>query len=173
VLRGVDDEAGLILAVGSVGTRLSSLALVLSMRLAQVLMYVMVLALVVVVAAGIWEEFQPAKEFIRSVLENPFYATPIIGMVCLFFAIPIISGLFKSVYGRELIVGGYFCDIKSASAPDSSNDATVVTLPPGHRTGLRHKLYEHEDTINVIVKFIGDHLAHASEQRPSELIEQD
>jgi hypothetical protein len=108
VLRGVDDEAGLILAVGSVGTRLSSLALVLSMRLAQVLMYVMVLALVVVVAAGIWEEFQPAKEFIRSVLENPFYATPIIGMVCLFFAIPIISGLFKSVYGRELIVGDTF-----------------------------------------------------------------
>jgi Lipase (class 3) len=154
VVRAVDDEAGLTLAAGSIGTKLLSTGLKISVRIAQLLCCTFILVLMAEYFEQImWTTTGPTQALLlREHLANITYLVAI-----LFCLIPIASCLFKSVYGRELILGGYFCDIKSSSAPDSAGGITIITLPPTG-AGMRHGIYRHKMIASTIAKFIRLHI---------------
>jgi len=156
VVRGVDDEAQLVLAAGSIGTRLVSIGMLISLRFAQFLCAAFVVALIVHAYESLFTELPQARQFILSQLSKPFMPYVAFGLAILFCSVPIVSGLFKCVYGRELVLGGYFCEIKSASAPDSES-VTTITLPPGYR-GMRHGIYRHEMVATTIASYVHDQI---------------
>jgi hypothetical protein len=106
-------------------------------------------------------ELPQATGFIATVLSQPWVLYLAYGLAILFCSIPLASCLFKSVYGRELALGGYFCEIKSASAPDSVRDVVTITLPPGDTSGMRHGIYRHEMTATTIARFVRDQIVRA------------
>lgn len=146
VLRGIDDEATLALAAGAIGNRLS-------FRLIRITAF----GLVVVLALLFYVHFsQSGPAYIRDNLATLsqwmlWLAGPALG---LFFAV--LSGLFKAVYGRELVLRSLLCQINSHSAPDQPGGLWVITLSPSKRElrGLRHGLYEHEGAVPAVVNWI-------------------
>jgi hypothetical protein len=117
VIRGVDDEASLSLAAGSIGSRLSYALLV------GVIPYILTTILnfsffgLVPALAGTLS----SKIFLVV-----FFGTLLCGMM--FFVLP---GVFKSVfYGQEFLVSGLICDIAVDSVPDTSGQVEAITLMP-------------------------------------------
>lgn len=146
VLRGIDDEATLVLAAGAIGNRISFR-----------LMRIVGSALVVVLAGLLWVHFTGrGPAYLRDNLAALapwvlWLAAPGLG---LFFAVA--SGLFKGVYGRELFVRSLLCQVNSHSAPDQPGGLWVITLSPSaaERRGLRHGLYDHEHAVPAVVNWI-------------------
>jgi hypothetical protein len=158
ILRGVDDEAGLVLAAASIGTKILSLFMGISLNVTKCLFWLGV----AIAALGVIIKFVPAlawlQDPIRRIIFENFFLFPPIAAAGLFYLLPILSGAFKCVYGRELFFGAYFCEIKSASAPDADTTCTTITLPPTAYPGLRHGLYNHEATPLAIAKFVKLHV---------------
>ena len=134
VLRGVDDEASLSLAAGSIGSRLSYLQLVVVLPLLFLI-------------AFLWALVVPAVTDLR------FFN--IIAVVCilggpLFLVLP---GVFKSAFGREFLLNAIGCDIAADSIPDTVNKVEAKTLPPEAVPflQLRHGIYNHPDCVDEIV----------------------
>jgi hypothetical protein len=70
-------------------------------------------------------------------------------IVLLFFGAMIVSGPFKSVYGRELLFWANLVHITADSVPDSRGGVDVVTLPPLDgddpvvaKRGIRHSIHQ-------------------------------
>jgi hypothetical protein len=141
VLRAIDDEAALFLAVGTIGNRLSR-------RMAR-WMYVGS-------AVMIGGAFPLLLLFGFSWVT---YLTVLSTIVLFQVAWLLVPGLFKAFYGKELVFGSYRCEISSHSVPNLDRETeiqpiqgaepdtwgTVVTL---HQTaeipsGLRHGIYSH------------------------------
>ncbi|WP_271605501.1 esterase/lipase family protein [Bradyrhizobium sp. CCBAU 11434] len=158
VIRGIDDEAGMVLAFGSIANRLMSLAPAWTITLTYFGICICLSASGLILLgrhfASLNAGLAPIVSTVQTVASKPYIAYPAIFSIAVFFLFPVISGVFKSVYGRELILGGVFCDIMSASAPDAASKLTIATLPPTPRRGLRHGIYNHEMTPRVIAKFL-------------------
>ena len=99
-----------------------------------------------------------ADKYVGNWLGHPLFAYPILAVCGMVFLLPFVACLCKSVYGRELAIGGYFCDIKSGSSPDSASGITMVTMPP-QKSGMRHGLYRHERVPPAIADFIAGRAA--------------
>jgi hypothetical protein len=155
VIRGIDDEAGMVLAAGSIANRLASLALSYTISLTYLGMYLCLLALAVVwVDEHYLAPLLKINPTISAIIADPHFAYSVFFSITAFFLFPIFSGVFKSVYGRELAIGGIFCDIKSASAPDAVTGVTTTTFSPTARKGMRHGIYNHERTPRAIAQFV-------------------
>lgn len=69
--------------------------------------------------------------------------------------LPIVSGAFKTVYGREFLFKAFTYQINSQSSPDCAGDVRIVTLPPLPRGGgLRHGIYHNERASDLAADFI-------------------
>jgi len=139
VIRGVDDEASLTLAAGSIGSRLSSL--VLFIVIPGVYLFG-VAALALLDWSGIWR-----TEFLFI---GVLYGCAFVALACLF-----LPGMCKSAFGREFLITAFVCETVADSAPDTSARLDSVTLSPveaGHR--LRHCIYEHPKCVDVIVRWV-------------------
>src|SRR5262249_7295924 len=102
VIRGVDDEASLSLAAGSIGSRLSYLVLVGAIpALVTMAMFLFFLS----------ELFEWAVNVLLGIMMLCSYLGALI-----FFFVP---GVFKSFFGREFLVNALVCDISVDSAPDT------------------------------------------------------
>src|SRR5262249_13798225 len=136
-LRGVDDEASLSLAAGSIGSRLSYLQLVVVLPL---LFFIAFLSASVVA----W------------VADSMFFH--IVAVVCIFGA-PlslVLPGVFKSAFGREFLLNAIGCDIAADSIPDTVNKVEAKTLPPEAVPfpQLRHGIYNHSGCVDEIVRWL-------------------
>ena len=137
VLRGVDDEAALSLAAGSIGSRLSYLLLV------GVLPWLY------------WIVFLLAS--LGAVANLPFFR--IIVVVCILGA-PlslILSGIFKSAFGREFLLNAIGCDIAADSIPDTVNKVEAKTLPPVEAASflqMRHVIYNNPQCVIEIMRWL-------------------
>jgi hypothetical protein len=90
---------------------------------------------------------------------NWYFATfsviPAVALICF-----TLSGLFRSVYGREMSFGTLFMHMKSHSTPDS-RWLTAITLSPAKLQlgGLRHGIYDHEYVCETIAGWIANQVA--------------
>jgi len=165
VIRGVDDEASLSLAAGSIGSRLSYLVLVGAIpAIVTMTMFVSYLSFVIKLPSAVF----------GILMFSSFFGALI------FFFVP---GVFKSFFGREFLVNALVCDISVDSAPDTVGQVEVITLRPvevvrknfsiptdPQRFGwdpnfmgmpfskpswhLRHGIYNHPDCVDEIVRWL-------------------
>ena len=137
VIRGVDDEAVLSLAAGAIASRLSDVLLFSAVPTAYVSAFVpLFLSSFLGVAAVDW-------------LLRPLIILLLLGALALL----ILPGMFKSVFGREFVIGAMRCDIAADSVPDTSERVEAITLAP--QTGSpRHQIYEHPRCVSEIVGWL-------------------
>jgi len=145
VVRGVDDEATLTLAAGAIGNRISSKLYHMIATFAAVL-----------VPLCAWHGPSSLLPRIPGLndSQNEWFATfliiPAVALLCL-----VLSGSFKSVYGRELSFGTLFMQVKSHSTPDSDELlAITLTSPKLQLSGLRHGIYNHENVCETVADWI-------------------
>ena len=137
VLRGIEDEAGLTLAFGAFGAKLSYVLAALSSRILSRFRTIAVLTVIAIVTALYVQGAPgPATRIALVLLAVPFALVAIGSLLCV---------LCRSVHGRELVAGGLLCEVGSTAAPDSVASAvTVATLPiqMEHGLSVRHSLYD-------------------------------
>jgi hypothetical protein len=141
VIRGVDDEASLTLAAGSIGSRLSSLAL-----------HLIAISVSLVIFVGALAGWVYGREW-DGLLILIIDACALSALAFLF-----LPGLFKSAFGRELLTMGFLCDIASDSTPDTTSGIDSITLPPAatkkEGISLHHSIYEHSNCVQKIVDWL-------------------
>ena len=143
MLRGVDDEASLSLAVGSVVVLISRMS-------TFIVAYIWILVSISALLLGV------ASFFVFSVEQSTAIWILLIGFgICPFVVVLLllIATVFKSAFfGREFLFGDAPWHIAVNSVPDGSSNLTVVTLasPPRQRYLMVHSLYEHPDCCDVI-----------------------
>jgi hypothetical protein len=117
VIRGVDDEASLSLAAGSIGSRLSFLTLV-----------AVIPAIYAVVVVFLWlgSFFGLSAESKLGLWIGGLMIGVFFGALILFF----VPGAFKSFFGREFLVNAMTCDIAVDSVPDTLGQVEAITLRP-------------------------------------------
>jgi hypothetical protein len=150
VLRGVDDEASLTLAAGAIGNRMTHFFLGRFLPIAAGM-----LALVVIVGwifGASWLRFVLGADVLLGVIATLVFLLP---------------GCFRRVFGRELLLGCWRCEIFADSAPDTIGGGRVKTfLRAGSGGGgLRHALYENPE----VVPYIAAWLTASVQGRRSEL----
>jgi hypothetical protein len=153
VLRAIDDEATLALASGAIANRIISL--VTHMLSFGPLYILTLLSPFILMLLGRlpsllgWTDtfniFLPALE-----ASIAFSYSPIV--------LVWVAGLPLAVYGRELALSMFMCEVNSHSVPDHSIRAVrVVTLRSSG--GMHHGLYDHPECTPFLVKWLKGSLA--------------
>lgn len=149
VLRGIDDEASLTLAAGAIGNRVAHFVLGRALPAAQeALALICGLVPLAALAGWFWEP-------VLAVF--PVIALAFAAIAALSVVISPLPGIFRSVYGRELLFGGWRCEIAANSSPDSTDGVQVITLPAPPETSkrsLRHALYMNAEAPPCILKWL-------------------
>jgi hypothetical protein len=137
VLRGVDDEASLILAAGAIGNRIFRLA---------------ANYLTIVVIVIFFFGFALAIIGIRGSGAQDWLATGLLAFPVVASGVIMLSGIFKSTIGRELFSRGLTAEANIQSTPDAgpNTEMTVKTLRAVDKN-MRHKLYDHPAACEEIV----------------------
>jgi hypothetical protein len=144
VIRGVDDEAALSLAAGSIGSGLTRWLVFVA--LPGVLTP---LTLVWMLLGTRVDSFMP---FV-------FAGVGFIGLVFLF-----VAALCKAAFGREFVRAAFVCEIAADSTPDAAARIESITLSPVvARAGLRHSIYEHPDCAERVASWIREAVAARGE----------
>ena len=172
VIRGVDDEAALTLAFGSIANAINRFALKVMWKWLYPLMaWIVSLILLQGYLLGPESRIDPA---LVQKIGGPIWLSL---MVITFFLL-LIPGLFNGWFGREFLIGALRCEIGADSAPDSTR-ARVVTLatpyqplpmrglfglrPPRAEdastiSSMRHKIYNYPGCAPEIVRWIDEHI---------------
>jgi hypothetical protein len=147
-LRGIDDEAGLALAAGAIGRRLS----LYFFRIMGVLLVLTFIALVYIHETG------AGPEYIRENIVQISYQALWLGLPGVALFLIVLAGCFNGVYGRELFFASILFQVNTHSSPDHPGKIWVQTLGPSpeEMKGLRHALYEHAHAVPAIVNWIED-----------------
>jgi len=153
VIRGVDDEAALILASGSIATAFSRFAVrVLSSPKAFWFLFLCTLI------RPRLHNYVPGWLDHYALQPGFFLLT---SLVCFFLLVP---GLCNCVFGTEFLTGAARCEIAHDSTPDSTR-ARIVTLktpdqePNGENSAtsasdIHHRIYNYPSCGREIVKWI-------------------
>jgi hypothetical protein len=144
VIRAIDDEASLTLALGAILNYVTarSITYVLLLYLLQALMLIPVALSV------------PA--WVTMALYSGFVAFGILALGIILFVMLMVS---RSVHGRELAVSPMECQINTQSTPDGRGLSAIITLV--RRTyvkSLRHGIYDHEDCAKAISDWVRSQL---------------
>jgi hypothetical protein len=154
IIRAIDDEASLTLALGAIINRVTKVLL----RIVVILLLVGLILGTALAVAGI-QLYSPA-----------FHPTPLYWVSsAVEMSVPIALALFglvllsRGVYGRELALAPLSCQINSQSTPDAENAGKIITLvnfgtTPG---AMRHMIYEHEDCASVLADWLRAHLVQS------------
>jgi hypothetical protein len=176
VIRGVDDEAALALAFGSIANAINRFALKVMWKWLYPLMSVIVSFFVLL------------GYLLRSGSGIDFALVLKIGglswvvLMASTFVLLLIPGLFNSWFAREFLIGALRCEIAADSAPDSTR-ARIVTLATPYQplpirglfglrspraeststiSSMRHKIYNYPGCAPEIVKWVNEHFeSHA------------
>ena len=138
VLRGVDDEAALLLAVGAIGARLSDIILFSAIR------WVLVAWIVVLLFGKFLLDKATADLLLMWLI-----AVAAIGALVFFF----LFGVFKAAFGKEFLIGAMRCEIAADSMPDTSGPIDAITLAPDIEAS-RHGIYSHPLCVSEIVDWL-------------------
>jgi hypothetical protein len=174
VIRGVDDEASLLLATGSFGSRLSYVILVKAVPL--------------VLSTILNFSFFGTMPALLGTLGSKIFLVLFFGALLCGIVLFVLPGVFKSFFGQEFLANGLICDIAVDSVPDTSGQVKAITLAPvGFESQvswfperlfslrswrswsaqnqaeskayelsqqLRHKIYNHPNCVDEIVQWL-------------------
>jgi hypothetical protein len=135
VLRAVDDEASLVLALGTILNYITTLVIGIAFFL---------LGLSLGVMSWVAEEY----------FKMAFYPM-VFGWIILTIILLCLLMLSRAVHGRELAMSPMECQINTQSTPDAVSLSKIVTLV--RRTyikSLRHGIYDHEDCAKAIADWV-------------------
>lgn len=164
VVRGMEDEASMVLMLGTIGVRLADLftgaifllmilgvAVFVLAAIAAFIAYVMGASIDAVAAlAASALGMRPTTALIDSLYT---YWITFAGCLAAGFIIP---GLFKAAFGTELLFGSGSVSVTANSAPDVNGAIEVVTLDRGSQGEfpLLHSLYDHPACPAVIAEWL-------------------
>jgi hypothetical protein len=167
-IRAIDDEASFTLAIGGIGARLSTiwLSLLGFLRPDNVNWVLSGSAIMLLMAT-----FEPKAEVLGAtlvaILEIAFFVGPLVFLASplLVLFLVILSGVLKAlVYGRELILFGFLCEVNAQSAPDGFA-VSAMTLQQVDRAGrLRHSLYDEPECPKTVAAWIAARLPISTPQ---------
>jgi hypothetical protein len=148
IIWAVDDEASLTLAAGAIANRLTSLMFVSGTGLT---FWIGTLTVPLILIQYWNHDLQNALQNYSGVLFYVVVAFPAISFLLL-----AACGVFKAVYGRELLFGALRAEINSQSVPDIAGQFAAFTLPPvrSQNARLRHSIYEEEMVVPSLVTWI-------------------
>jgi hypothetical protein len=135
VIRAVDDEASLVLALGTILNYITTIVIGTAFFL---------FGLLLGVTSWVSEEH----------FKMAFYPM-VFGWIILTIMLLCMLMLSRSVHGRELAVSPMECQINTQSTPDAVSLSKIVTLV--RRTyikSLRHGIYDHEDCAKTIADWV-------------------
>jgi len=138
IIRAIDDEASLVLALGTIGSYVTSKAIKLVFR-GWFWIFVIIIIVAIFIAAFKGKETETSK-VVWSAL------------------ILILLGLYsvaRAAHGRELARSPMECQINTHSTPDAKSLSEMITLV--RRTyvkALRHGIYDHEDCAKTIADWV-------------------
>jgi len=139
VIRGVEDEASLSLWAAAIGSRLSHIAVF------SVVPWIYVPGFFLSLFLNVLFRGNPMVESLMMAV----MVVSAFGALAFF----VLLGLFKSVFGREFLIGTMRCDITVDSVPDTLQRIEAITLKP--QTGTpRHQIYSHPQCVNEIVRWL-------------------
>jgi hypothetical protein len=155
VVRSVSDEASIALALGSLASRLSHyFDSALGSRLIPFLFGALIGTALAIVASRIWPSAFAEREFWSDFL----YLALLVFLSCaaVLIGLRFLMMCLRLVFGRELFLAPHRCEIDTASAPDASQNLTIVTLPPHHdrEVELHHSIYEHPMCADLIARWL-------------------
>jgi hypothetical protein len=163
VIRGIDDEAALMLAFGSIATAINRFLLratqnrvVLAVVICLFVLGWALMRYLISSASGLWMDPDRIWNLYMSA-STALLAAP--------FILLLVPGFFKSWFGKEFLFGAMRCEIATDSTPDSLR-ARIVTLETPYQplmlgatntlkiSRMRHKIYDYPDCVPEIVKWI-------------------
>jgi hypothetical protein len=150
VIRAIDDEASLLLALGAIVNYLT----------ARFITYTLFLFFVLppIILFSITDKWAPW-------LPNWAFAATFPVFVILIVSLRGLLMLSRSVHGSELARSPMECQINTQSVPDAVDLSQIVTLVShSHVRSLRHGIYEHENCAKSISDWLRPRLGVLSEK---------
>lgn len=154
IIRAIDDEASLLLSVGTISNYLTARAIRYVFYIATYLpigiLFVLFIPALIRTLLGWkvgWIWIASTTEWVRDVIISVCSAL-------IFILIGLLMAA-RSVHGRELAVSPMECQINTQSTPDAIGLSRVTTLV--QRTfvkSLRHGIYDHEHCAKVISDWV-------------------
>ena len=153
IIRAVDDEASLTLAAGAIANRLTNLMFVSGAGLA----FWIGTLIAPLILVQYWNH--DLQDALRNYSALLFYV--VIAFPAVSFLLLAACGVFKAVYGRELLFGALRAEINSQSVPDIAGEIAAFTLLPvrSRNARLRHSIYEEEMVVPALVAWIHTSIA--------------
>ncbi len=135
VIRAIDDEASLVLALGAIVNFVTA-------RFITTVLYLFFVLTPITLYGGSW-------------LGNWAYPAVLGGFIVLTMSLLGLLLISRVVHGWELAMTPMECQINTQSTPDAINLSQIVTLVSREYTGsLRHGIYEHEDCAKQISNWV-------------------
>jgi len=143
IIRAIDDEASLVLALGTIGTYVTTTAI----------KYAFWIAFIPAPVAFILFYFLHQR-YEAVTLQSYEDAVTVVGIAIIFILLGLLL-VARSVHGRELPRSPMECQINTQSTPDAIGLSKIVTLVRHtHVRSLRHGIYGHEDCAKVIADWM-------------------
>jgi hypothetical protein len=147
VIRAIDDEASLVLALGTIGTYITTTAIRYAI---WIVLFPTPVALIL---------FCFLHQRYEAVTVQWYeHAVSVAGIICIFFLLGLLL-VARTAHGRELARSPMECQINTQAAPDAKGLSQIVTLV--RRTyvkSLRHGIYDHEDCAKTISDWVRSQL---------------
>jgi hypothetical protein len=144
VIRAIDDEASLVLALGTI----LNYATTKSIAIAY---FILGLCLFIAISPS---------TFVGTTFFGTFPTTNWILVVFSFVAI-LLFAMFtgsRTVHGRELALSPMECQINTQSTPDGLGSKIVTLVRSTYAKSLRHGIYDHEDCAKTIADWVRSQL---------------
>ena len=146
IIRAIDDEASLTLALGTIVNYTTRRFIVLSF-------------LVFVIVSN--SLYLPRFGFFAQLADHSWalILTPVLTIIALLMTLFGMLMVSRSVHGRELAVSPIECQINTQSAPDAVDLSKIVTLVSRtYAKSRRHGIYDHEDCAKTISDWVHSQL---------------
>jgi hypothetical protein len=155
VIRAIDDEASLVLALGATVNYLTARSLTYALWMLiffSVIFFVPEIILIRNKSLSLESvDFSERRDWYERVGQ--------LGIAALILALSGLLAVARTVHGKELAVSPLECQINTQSTPDAVGLSKTVTLV-GHPfvQSLRHSIYDHEECARVISDWVRSRL---------------
>jgi hypothetical protein len=148
LIRAIDDEASLVLALGAIFNYLTARFITYTLFLFFVLSPIILYSI-----NHKWAPWLPNWAYPATFLVFITLTVTLLGVLM----------LSRSVHGRELAISPMECQINTQSVPDAVNLSQIVTLVShSYVHSLRHGIYEHENCARSISDWLRSQLGVVS-----------
>jgi hypothetical protein len=140
VIRAIDDEASLVLALGTILNYVTARSIAYTL-----ILYFVVSPIALYSIDSPWAPWLPNWAYVATVLLFVALNVMLLGVLM----------LSRSAHGCELARSPMECQINTQSVPDAANLSRIITLTSQSYTkSLRHGIYEHENCAKSISDWI-------------------